>query len=50
MIEKDLGYALEMAGEVPLPIVAATRDVLNRAIAAGLGDENVTAVSKLYRG
>lgn len=49
MIEKDLGYAIAMGGDAALPIVDATRAVFNRAIKAGLGDENVTAIGKLYR-
>lgn len=49
MIEKDIGYALGMAAGAQLPIVTATRAVLQQAITAGLGDENITAIGKLYR-
>lgn len=48
LVEKDFGYieALGTAGQ--LPIAQATRGVLRAAIAAGLGDLNLTGVAQLY--
>jgi 3-hydroxyisobutyrate dehydrogenase len=48
MIAKDLSYALATA-PTPVPLTQATRDVLQRAIEAGHGDANITAVTRLYR-
>lgn len=49
LIEKDLGYSLEAAGaEDAAPMAAAARAVFRRAIAAGSGDSNMTAVARLY--
>lgn len=48
LIEKDFGYALELAG-AQAPVSAAARDVFTRAREAGLGGENLVAVAKLYR-
>lgn len=49
MIAKDLGYALAMAGNAPLPVVDAALGVYRRGGEAGLGGENMNAVVKLYR-
>lgn len=46
LLEKDLDYLAEAASA--LPVVAAARAVFARAQALGLGDENVTAVARLY--
>jgi len=50
MIEKDLGYALAMAGAgaAPMPMVDAARATYQRGSEAGLGAENMNAVVKLY--
>lgn len=49
MIEKDLDYARLAAGAAPLPVVDAAHGVFGKAMAAGLGAENMNAVIKLYR-
>ncbi|MGJ3647001.1 NAD(P)-dependent oxidoreductase [Sphingomonas sp. GlSt437] len=49
MIDKDLGYAEAMAAGAPLPLTMAARAVYQRAGAAGLAEENMNAVVKLYR-
>lgn len=48
LIEKDFGYALELA-DARAPLSAAARDVFARAREAGFGEENLVAVAKLYR-
>ena len=48
LVEKDLGYLVEEARPDGAPISAATRAVFERAIAAGLANDNMTAVAKLY--
>lgn len=50
LIEKDFGYALQAAGSTAAaPTLAAARNVFRRAIDAGLGNLNMTAVAELYR-
>lgn len=48
LVEKDFGYALDLAG-ARAPLTAAARDVFARAREVGLGQENLVAVAKLYR-
>jgi 3-hydroxyisobutyrate dehydrogenase-like beta-hydroxyacid dehydrogenase len=47
LVAKDFGYAI---GDNPgrMPVATAALDVFNRAQEAGLGDQNLTAVSSLY--
>jgi 3-hydroxyisobutyrate dehydrogenase/2-hydroxy-3-oxopropionate reductase len=49
---KDLRLALELAAEVEVPLEQATlnRDVLERAVAAGFGDLDESAVAAYLRG
>lgn len=50
LVEKDLRYALTQ-GERSGSLTSATRgaqELFARALAAGLGDENITAVAKLF--
>jgi 3-hydroxyisobutyrate dehydrogenase-like beta-hydroxyacid dehydrogenase len=50
LVEKDLDYALAASGQNDFaPIIAAAREVFATAISAGLGEENLTSVAKLYR-
>ena len=49
LIEKDLGYAVKEAGDADaLPVTSAARDVFIKALEAGDGDLNMSAVEKLY--
>jgi 3-hydroxyisobutyrate dehydrogenase len=49
LIAKDFGYALAAAGNASqAPIAAAALQVFERALAQGLGDDNMTGVSRLY--
>jgi 3-hydroxyisobutyrate dehydrogenase len=49
LIEKDFSYVLETAGtSESVPTTAAARQVFSAAIAKGLGDENMTAVVRLF--
>ncbi len=49
LIEKDFGYMLHSAAsEADAPTIAAARGVFRRAAEQGLGDENMTAVVKLF--
>jgi 3-hydroxyisobutyrate dehydrogenase len=47
LAEKDFGYVLD-ASQSAMPMSAAARAVLQRAVNSGLGEENITAVAKLY--
>ena len=48
LIEKDFNYTVQAAGSAEAaPTIAATRDVFRKAIGAGLGELNMTAVVKL---
>ena len=49
---KDLGLALDMAAQlgVPMPAAGAVKQVYEAARAAGLGGEDMAAVTKLYEG
>lgn len=47
LVSKDFGYAIGDAGAA-MPVATATRGVFETAIAEGLGDANLTAVSALY--
>jgi 3-hydroxyisobutyrate dehydrogenase len=50
LIEKDFRYALQAVGGAEhAPTLAAARGVFEAGIARGLGDENMTAVAKLFR-
>jgi 3-hydroxyisobutyrate dehydrogenase len=50
LVEKDLGYTLALATEVStkLPLTHSTHAVLHRAIAQGFGEQNLTAMARLY--
>jgi 3-hydroxyisobutyrate dehydrogenase len=49
LIEKDFGYFIAAAGaENQAPTISASRSVFGKAVTAGLGDENMTAVVKLF--
>lgn len=49
LVAKDFGYAAELAGaEARAPLLAATRAVFARALAAGMGDDNLTGIIRLY--
>ena len=50
LLDKDLRYALHVAAEAETgaPLVAAARAQFERAQAAGLGGQNMTAVARLY--
>lgn len=43
---KDLSYAVGMAGDVPHPLLAATRELFERTVAAGHGPDDWTAVNE----
>lgn len=47
LVAKDFGYAIgDVHGQ--MPVSTAVLDVFNKAIAVGLGDANLTAISALY--
>ena len=48
LVEKDLGYALDLAQTGRAPTVASTRAVFTAAQEAGYGNENITAVARLF--
>lgn len=50
LVEKDFGYVATVASAVgaEVPLVGGTRQVLQEAIAQGYGNENITAVARLY--
>lgn len=50
LMEKDLGYAADLAGSVAAeaPALRATREVFIQAMAAGAGERHVSAVADLY--
>ena len=50
LLDKDLGYALGMARDAgtDAPLVKAARTVTQQAKSAGLGEQNMTAVARLY--
>lgn len=47
LVEKDFSYLAD-AATAGAPLIQAARGVFQRAVAAGLGDENLTAIAKLY--
>jgi 3-hydroxyisobutyrate dehydrogenase len=51
LVEKDLGYVTSLVAEAAkhLPMAAAARGVMQNAIAAGLGQDNLTGIARLYR-
>lgn len=48
LIEKDFRYTLE-ATDHSSPVINAARDVFRKGIDSGIGEENMTAVIKLYQ-
>ena len=48
LVAKDLGYLEENIAPSALPVSTAARAVFQKGVAAGLSDENFTAVAKLY--
>jgi 3-hydroxyisobutyrate dehydrogenase len=49
LIEKDFGYAIDVAGSTKsAPTIAAARNVFETAIATGYGSQNMTAVVQLF--
>lgn len=50
LVEKDLDYVMQLAGDAAqsLPVAVAARAVMQRAIAAGLGQDNLTGIVRLY--
>ena len=48
LIEKDFRYTLE-AARYNSPVINAARDVFRKGIDSGIGEENMTAVIKLYQ-
>jgi 3-hydroxyisobutyrate dehydrogenase len=49
LIEKDFGYAVDAAGSPDAaPTIAAARSIFQRAIAKGLGGENMTGVVQMF--
>jgi 3-hydroxyisobutyrate dehydrogenase len=50
LIDKDFRYTLQVAGEdAAVPMIATAHRTFQRAADQGLGEENMTAVVKLYR-
>lgn len=49
LVEKDFRYAIEtaQAGNAEMPVSQGTREVYRRAIAAGLGGDNITGIIQL---
>lgn len=50
LLRKDMDYTLQVGPAEALPLIAALRDQLDAAIAAGLGEDNMTAVVRLGAG
>lgn len=51
LIEKDFGYTVgSAAAPEAVPTIAAARGVFQKAIAQGLGDQNMTSVVELFTG
>jgi 3-hydroxyisobutyrate dehydrogenase-like beta-hydroxyacid dehydrogenase len=49
LIEKDMAYSVAASGSAEsAPMAEAARQVFRRAMAKGLGGENMTAIAKLY--
>lgn len=48
LVEKDLGYLAGGISPGSVPLNDAARAVFGRALAAGMGGDNMTAVAKLY--
>lgn len=49
LIEKDFGYTVQSAASPEaVPTIAAARSVFQKAIAQGLGDQNMTSVAQLF--
>jgi 3-hydroxyisobutyrate dehydrogenase len=45
LVAKDLGYAAALAASAPGPLLDAVRAQVDRAIAAGRGEDNITALA-----
>nr|WP_320133625.1 NAD(P)-dependent oxidoreductase [uncultured Holophaga sp.] len=48
LLEKDMRYTLEAAGEEAAPTIAASRGVFREAMDAGMAGDNHTAVARLF--
>jgi 3-hydroxyisobutyrate dehydrogenase len=48
LVVKDLGYALESV-DVEQPSTTAAKAIFSKALAAGLGESNITGIAKLYQ-
>ncbi len=50
LVDKDFGCVVEAAplGDAAMPMAAAARRVMSAAIARGLGNDNLTAIVRLY--
>jgi 3-hydroxyisobutyrate dehydrogenase-like beta-hydroxyacid dehydrogenase len=51
LMNKDLGLALQMAEElkVAAPVLGIAKQILRMAVNKGLGEEDISAISKLYQ-
>lgn len=50
LVKKDLDYVATLGTEAALPLVHALRQCFDAGLAAGLGEENMTALVKLHAG
>lgn len=48
LVEKDFGYACEMTVQNNMPTTAAIQQVYKDAIKKGYGEENITAIARLF--
>lgn len=51
LVDKDLGYAITMAGagsSKHTPLATAAREVFRHGIDRGMGDDNITGIVRLY--
>jgi 3-hydroxyisobutyrate dehydrogenase-like beta-hydroxyacid dehydrogenase len=51
LVDKDLGYAITMAGagsSKHMPVATAAREVFRHGIDRGMGDDNITGIVRLY--
>jgi len=50
LVEKDLGYGLQAMDEKirGLSMTSRTHEIFQRAVQIGFGNENITAITKLY--
>jgi 3-hydroxyisobutyrate dehydrogenase-like beta-hydroxyacid dehydrogenase len=49
LMKKDLELAMEIAGDLPLPVTLAARDFLSTACEAGLADADFASVAQVLR-